>query len=100
MTRPHRTPEEMFPLIEECLSGHLTQQAFCQERNLPISVFRYWLRKYRSTSNEPGSFLEIRPDSSAHSERPLLEVCYPHGVRLRIFTPLRPADLDRLLGRS
>jgi len=100
MTRPPRTPEEMFPLIDAYLSGRLTQQAFCLEQDLPISVFRYWLRKYRSTSNEPGSFLEITPDSSSHSERPLLEVCYPHGVRLRIFTPLRPADLDRLLGRA
>jgi len=90
----------MFPLIEAYLSGHLAQQDFCREHALPISVFQYWLRKYRSRSMEPGSFLEITPGSSSHSERPLLEVCYPHGVRLRIFAPLRPGDLERLLGRA
>jgi hypothetical protein len=100
MTRAHRTSEEMFPLIEAYLSGHLTQKDFCLEHELPISVFCYWLRKHRSASSEPGSFLEITPEATSHSERPLLEVCYPHGVRLRIFAPLRPADLDRLLGRT
>ncbi len=88
----------MFPLMEAYIEGELTQQDFSAEHAMSLPVFCYWLAKYRRNSAEPGAFLEIQPVSAA-ADRPLLEVCYPTGVRLRIFSPLKAAYLDHLLTR-
>ncbi len=85
----------MFPVVEEYLDGDLTQQDFSAEHKISVYVLNYWLTKYRRTSAETEAFLEIHPVAAA--ERPLLEVCYPTGVRLRIFSPLKAAYLDHLL---
>lgn len=97
MTRIKRNAEEMFPLVESYLSSQVTQKEFSAEHGMSVAVLNYWLSKYRSESVETGAFLEIHPSGAVAAERPLLEVCYPHGVKLRIFTPLKPAYLDHLL---
>ncbi len=98
MTKANRTAHEMFPLVESYIEGELTQQDFSAEHGMSLPVFCYWLAKYRRKSAETGTFLEIQPVAAA-AERPLLEVCYPTGVRLRIFSPLKAAYLDHLLTR-
>ncbi len=97
MTRIKRNAEEMFPLVESYLSSQVTQKEFSAENAMSVAVLNYWLSKYRRSSEETGAFLEIHPGATSAAERPLLEVCYPHGVKLRIFTPLKPAYLDHLL---
>ena len=96
MTKTKRNAAEMFPLVEAYIEGELTQRDFSAENGMSLPVFCYWLAKYRRNSAEPGAFLEIQPVAAA-AERPLLEVCYPTGVRLRIFSPLKAAYLDHLL---
>lgn len=95
MTKAQRTTDEMFPVVEEYIESELTQKDFSAEHGMSIAVLNYWLAKYRRKSTESEAFLEIHPGAAA--ERPLLEVCYPHGVKLRIFTPLKAAYLDHLL---
>ncbi len=87
----------MFPLVESYIEGELTQQDFSAEHGMSLPVFCYWLAKYRRKSAESNAFLEIHTGVAAAAERPLLEVCYPTGVRLRIFSPLKAAYLDHLL---
>ncbi len=87
----------MFPVVETYLASEFTQKEFSAEHDMSVAVLNYWLAKYRSKSVETGAFLEIHPGATSAAERPLLEVCYPHGVKLRIFTPLQPAYLDHLL---
>ena len=99
MTKAKRTADEMFPVVETYLDSELTQKDFSAEHDMSAAVLNYWLAKYRSKSAESGAFLEIHPGAAAPPERPLLEVCYPHGVKLRIFTPLKAAYLDHLLSR-
>ncbi len=84
----------MFPLVEAYVEGELTQRDFSAEHKISVYVLNYWLAKYRREAAEPGAFLEIQP---VPPERPLLEVCYPTGVRLLIFSPLKAAYLDHLL---
>lgn len=95
MKRTQRNPEEMFPVIEAYLEDGNTQKAFCAEKGLSISVFGYWLRRYRRERTAKGGFVEVAPAGAA--DRPLLEVAYPSGVRLRFFAPVDPAYLERLL---
>lgn len=92
----------MYPLVERYLQGHQTQKAFCREHGLSCSVLNYWLAKYRrqttpaAGASERSAFVEITP-SSAPAQRALVELVYPHGVRLRFFSPVEPAYLVRLL---
>jgi len=96
MTPSKQTNHEMYPLVELYLASEQTQKAFCAEHGLPVTKLNYWLAKYRK-QNSSGAFLEITPQRTP-AEQPLLEVVYPHGVRLRLFAPLAPAALERLLG--
>lgn len=86
----------MYPLVECYLQGHQTQKAFCAEHGISTSRLNYWLAKYRKEATQrPEAFIEILPD--ALPERALMEVVYPHGVRLRLFAPIEPAYLEPLL---
>jgi hypothetical protein len=60
-------------------------------------VLNYWLAKYRrEKAASPGAFQQITP-SAPSVDGALLEIVYPNGVRLRLFTPVGPAYLNRLL---
>ena len=98
MTKTKGDAAEMYPLVEAYIEGELTQRDFSAEHGMSLPVLCYWLAKYRRNTAEPGAFLEIQP-VAAEADRPLLEVCYPTGVRLRIFSPLKAACLDHLLAR-
>ena len=95
-----RTAEEMFPLVERYLRSHSPQKDFCRDHSVSTSVFNYWLAKYRRQSAAPreagSDFIEIHAEALS-ADRPLLEIVYPHGVRLRLFTPVAPAVLERLV---
>ena len=92
-----RTATEMFPLIEQYLRRSVTQKTFCTEHDLPQSVLTYWLAKYRrhQSGESTSAFIEITPPPP--TETALLEIIYPHGVRLRLFAPLPPAYLEALV---
>jgi transposase-like protein len=99
MSHAARTTEQMFPLVEHYLQGHQTQKAFCAEHGLSTSVLNYWLAKYRrertpAAAPERGAFVEI---TGSAGQQALMEVVYPHGVRVRLFAPVEPAYLARLL---
>lgn len=96
MPQPKNTTHKMYPLVESYLEGHLTQKAFCAKHGISESVLNYWLSKYRGETAEPAeAFIEITP--RAVSERALMEINYPHGVCLRLFTPVEPSYLKHLL---
>ena len=96
MTEAKRTAREMSPLVEACLASKLTQQEFRAEHDMSVAVRCYRLARYRRKSSEIEAFLDILTGAAA-SERPLLEECYPRGVRLRIVSPLKAAYIDHLL---
>lgn len=99
MSHAGRTTEQMYPLVEHYLQGQKTQKAFCAEYGLSTSVLNYWLAKYRrqrTATPQRGAFVEITPRSTPR-EQAWLEVVYPHGVCLRLFAPVEPAYLARLL---
>jgi len=91
--------EEMFPLVEAYLGSSATQKEFSTEHGMSLHVLNYWIAKYRRERAESGAFVEIVPTTEA-VDRPLLEISYPTGVRLRVFSPLTPAYLDHLLSRA
>jgi transposase-like protein len=92
----------MYPLVESYLASQPTQKAFCAEHGISTSVLNYWLAKYRRQQTEqrathrPGAFIELSPGTPP-SQPALMELVYPHGVRLRLFAPVEPSYLGRLL---
>lgn len=96
MPKTRRTAEMMFPLVERYLASTQTQKAFSTEHGLSVAVFTYWLAKYRRQRDRPEAFVEISPGPAPTPEA-LLEICYPDGVRLRLFSLLPPDYLAHLL---
>ena len=97
MTQARRTAREIYPLVERYLRGHKTQKVFCAEHGISTAGFNYWLANYRREAHQkPGAFIELLP-SAVPQEQVLLEVVYPHGVRLRLFAPVETAYLSPLL---
>jgi len=89
--------EQMFPIIEEYLSETKTQKQICQDHNLSLSKFFYWLRKYRRSNH-------ISTDGSSAfipitvKDRPtdcLIE--FPNGVRVHLSSASNPAFIIRLI---
>jgi transposase-like protein len=91
--------EEMFPLVETYLSSSVTQKEFSAAHGMSLHVLNYWIAKYRRERAEAGAFVEIVPTTEA-VDQPLLEISYPTGVSVRVFSPLAPAYLNRLLPRA
>ena len=92
-----RTSEEMFPVIERFLESGQTQKTFCAECGLPLSVFFYWLTKYRrQLTGASGSFIEIRPDP-VPAEMAHVEVLYANGTRVRLFSAVTPSYVTSLV---
>lgn len=92
-----RTEEDMFPLVEEWQDSGQTQKAFCAEQDISVSVFAYWLRRYRDrgdTQELPESgFVPIR---MAVSDSAALEVVLPSGAVLR-FAQVAPLSYLKAL---
>ncbi|WKN46220.1 IS66 family insertion sequence element accessory protein TnpA [Tunicatimonas pelagia] len=70
-----RTEEDMFPLVAQWQESGETQKAFCIQRSIPVSVFAYWLRRYRDQQGGSGDqvpgFVPIRTAVS--------DSVYPYG---------------------
>lgn len=97
MHSARKSADEMFPLVEQYLDGDLSRKAFCDKHGLSLAVLNYWIARYRrEKTRQPGAFQEITPAPSS-LDQALIEIIYPHGVRLRLFAPVEPAYLDRLL---
>ena len=52
--------KQMFCIIEQWENGSENKKEVCNEHNLSICKFDYWLKKYRNSS-VPTNFIEIKP---------------------------------------
>ena len=98
-----RTEEDMFPLIEQWQSSDQLQKVFCAERDISVSVFAYWLRRYRDQQNrsddQEAGFIPVRCDPVRMSvpDCAALEVALPSGAVLRFAQVVPLSYLKALL---
>ncbi len=84
-----RTEEAMFSLVEQWHVSEQTQKTFCAKHDISVSVFAYWLRRYRdrqdSLHDKQAGFVPIKcePVSMDVPSPAALEVALPSGVVLR-----------------
>ncbi|MCR6642780.1 MAG: hypothetical protein NVV82_28265 [Sporocytophaga sp.] len=91
----HRNKEEMYLLISSWKESGISQNAFCEQHNLPYSIFQYWLKKFKIEAEEQESvFTEIKISSSSVSCP--IEIIFPSGARV-VFKSLPESSFLRSL---
>jgi hypothetical protein len=91
MDYPHNLSprgRQMFALIEKAENSPLSQKAFCQQEELPLSTFTYWLKKYRrfkKTISAPEDFIPLKiNEGSPQKQSHWCEIEFPGGIMIRI----------------
>ena len=96
----------MFSLVEEYLSGVITQIDLCEREGIKKGTFKYWQRKYREESkagtlkksskkkkDAKSDFIPITVPVAVSSSFEL-EFVYPNGVRLHLNTVMDAKGLS------
>jgi len=81
-----RTKEVMFPMIEAWERGDTTQRVFCEQHNLPQSVFQYWYHKYKEECVEQQELSPFISMEVTAAKGPLrsIQIRYPDGTQVNI----------------
>lgn len=92
----------MYSLIEEWQSSSLNQKDFCRQHQLPVHVLQYWLKKYRHENSFSGAFTQINVAASSTSgtsshQTAWMELSFMNGSTLRLFQPVSPEWISRLM---
>jgi hypothetical protein len=78
---------QMFALVEQWEKSGQSQISFCNQQQLALVKFRYWIKKYNSaTSITENNFIRLKPDYPPTIEK--TEVVFPNGVK--IVLPVSP----------
>ncbi len=79
---------QMFGLIEKYQNSPLSQKAFCQHEDLPLSTFTYWLKKYRGYQKTAVAAQDFIPmkinERSQQKQSNWCEIEFPGGIVIRI----------------
>jgi len=96
--------QKMYPLIEKYFSSQLTQRKFCQQEDLSMSTFLYWLKKYRRNqqidAQSAREFIPLHFAASKNlpiSTQATCAVEYPNGVVIRLFGPVNIQIVSQLV---
>lgn len=70
----------MFALVDQWRASGATKKAFCDEQEINIHTFSYWVTKRRRVdSGEPaGGFINV--DVSGLADSAPVRITYPNGV--------------------
>lgn len=80
--------QEMFALIEEFENSSMSGKDFCQAKGVVPSTFYYWKKKkIRHEIPERKGFMTIHPKTEMDGS---LELIYPNGIRIRLYTSQLP----------
>ncbi len=95
----------MFPLVACYLRSSRGPDAFCQEHDITRSQLMYWRRKYAASSDEVVGDTFVKVSSPVRRDGgALMELQFPGGACLRVFSAVPPAFLSALIngegGRS
>ena len=87
---------EMFSLVEEYLSGGITQKELSAREGIKVGTFKYWHGKYKSSQLEESTskksakrgrdrdFIPITVSEVTPIAPSKLDFYYPNGVRLEL----------------
>jgi len=90
--------QQMFALIKKWNGNEISQKEFCNDHDLPIHIFYYWLRKYKQASppSENG-FLPIDVTPAKLSADGELQIHYPNGVMITLDKAVSTSRIKALI---
>jgi hypothetical protein len=98
--------KQMFPLIEKFLVSEVTQQRFCQQQDIRLSTFQWWLHQYRKVNKiatrqtKPAApkFIPIKLEAPAPiTIPPQCRIEYPNGIVLHLSGQLNPEFIINII---
>ena len=98
MSRSADLQSQMYAIIEDFQQSGLTQKDFCSKKNIALTKFQYWQRKYQEQSEDmPSGFLRLTSDKNHFSPDPqsIIVLHYPNGVSMQL-----PYDTPMIIVRS
>lgn len=89
----------MFAHIEAWKSSGLSQRVFCEQHQLVLHIFYYWLRRYRLKQFPPEQkgFIPVSVSPAKLRETPRMEVMGVNGNRILFYDHVDPLYLKALL---
>ncbi len=107
--RKARSEAEIRRLLADFESSNLTQRAFSERHQVPLSTLQFWRRRFKNTAK--GNPVPKVPEPSLSSPNPIVipvgvvttepglayELELPNGFLLRIPTCFHPEELRHLL---
>lgn len=80
----------MLPVYLDWQQSGLSKKAYCSQANVACSTFHYWAKKlYLKALSSSSGFMELKvaeKDIHANVLRPEVEIEYPSGVRIKLFS--------------
>lgn len=89
-------------LVTTWEKSNLTQKEFCNLHHLTNNKFQYWRRKLKSSQGKKcKNFVSVIPqyrNEGPGMRQPLMEVIYPNGKQVNLYTAAKPSLLRLLIG--
>ena len=101
MTKEERVNwrQEMFSLIRKWKSNGSNAQEFCDQHDLSIHTFYYWLRKFKREESARSGFIPVEiQESGGHPMRKgEIRIEYPNGVLLTVDSSVKISRIKALI---
>ncbi len=80
----YRSSEQMYPVVRTYLDGIKTKSDICNENEISLHVFQYWLKKYQSTEEEGEleGFATLQIEQRTQGGN--ISIYLPNGTRIEI----------------
>jgi hypothetical protein len=91
--------QEMFSLIKKWKISGINQQEFCDQHDLSIHTFYYWLRKFRQSESVRSGFVpvEISGINNKVQGNGEIRIEYPNGVLLTVNESVKISRIKALI---
>lgn len=67
--------------VERWRQSGLSQRAFCQEIEMKVATFAYWVSRTKEAEKKKG-FIPLGPGQGLSASE--MEITYPNGVRVKV----------------
>ena len=79
-----RSSQQMQVLIDKFNRSNVSKKQFCRQEGIPVSVFYYWQKKFKQTSQPSGiGFLSVEVNHKTITQSSI-EISFPNGVVMRL----------------
>lgn len=73
--------EQMYQLIDQQQASGQAIKVFCEQHQIKLATFHYWLRKKRQATSS--AFIAVDTTCQA-SDKNQVELIYPNGIKLQL----------------